>query len=80
MSRTSKPERRKAKQQMLTFKQGQRNIKALLRMARFITLPGVPEKNTVGEWARHLRHCEANHHAWVALKATVHVREVDSTA
>lgn len=75
MSRTHKGARRRAKQQMLTFKQGRRSLKAALRMSRFITVPGVPEEQTVGAWARHLQRCDENHHAWVQLQATLRYQE-----
>lgn len=78
MARTPKPERHEAKRQMLTFKAGQRHLKTLLRMQRFITVPGVPEKQTIGTWARHLRDCHESHHARIALQATLRVREADS--
>ena len=76
MSRTSKPERRKAKQQKLTLDKAQRELKSVLRMSRIIALPGVPHQGSINEWVRHLRQCEENHHAWVRLQATVRYRKV----
>lgn len=73
MTRTTKAERREAKKQMLTFKKGQQHLKRLLRVSRNIKLPGVPHNGSVGEWARHLRHCKENHHAWVQLQARITV-------
>lgn len=77
MTRTTKAERREAKTQMLTFKQGQRHLRALLRVSRDISLPGVPHKGSVGDWARHLRYCKESHHAWVELQARVTIVSAD---
>lgn len=71
MSRTSKSERRKAKQMKLTLDKAQRELKAMLRMSKIIALPGVPHQGSINDWVRHLRQCEANHHTWVRLQATV---------
>jgi hypothetical protein len=76
MSRTSKAERRRAKQQKITWKKGQRGLKRTLRTAKLIVLPGVPHKGTIGDWARHLRQCDADHHAYVQFRATLRVTPV----
>ena len=77
MTRTNKAERREAKRQMLTFKQGQRYLKKLLCVSRNIKLPGVPHNGSVGDWARHLRHCKESHHAWVQLQARLTIVNAD---
>jgi hypothetical protein len=76
MNRTSKAERRRAKQQQITWKKGQRGLKRTLRVAKFIILPAMPHKGTINDWVRHLRQCDADHHAYVQFRATLRVTPV----
>lgn len=83
MSRTTKSERRRAKQQMLTWKRGQRYLREILNLSKAVKLPGVPHQAGVGEWARHLRRCDQlgsieSHAAYVRLQVPISARALDT--
>lgn len=75
MTRTTKTERRRAKQQMLTWKKGQRYLKRLFRNAVAIELPGVPHKGGVNDWAHHLRRCDESHAAYLRLRVPLRITD-----